>query len=89
MAKVPDKFVEVWWLDAVSGHDWMEEADLPDPTVILSRGWLVKETDKAYILSSSIDTREEGCVSEILTIPRGSVVDIRKLTAIKWQTLKV
>lgn len=77
------KFVEVIWHDANAQADWSEFKDLPAPTEVVSRGWLVKKTKEYVVLSASLslnapkaDTYEFG---ETIAIPMGMVEKIRKL----------
>lgn len=56
----PWKFVEVAWEDSAAPCDtWTAEADLPDAAIIVTRGWLVKETKRCVKLAASCAYWEE------------------------------
>ncbi len=59
------KFVEVEWFDTVSIASWRGVDHLPEPARCVSRGWLVKETDKYVVTAGTIMFREDGSVYEV------------------------
>jgi hypothetical protein len=74
------KFVEVVWHDATADSAWCDEGDLPDLTVIVSRGWLCRETERAVTLAASIGgSKTKAEVGEVITIPRGCIATVREL----------
>lgn len=73
-------FVEVEWVDAKSDATWCGHDELPNTARILTRGWLVRETDRCLTLAASVDMDEsQRQVGEVITIPKGCVEIMREL----------
>ena len=70
--------VEVWWDDASAlKHGWEEkDADLK-PQMVLSVGFLIKETDDHILIAQDIDP--QGMHNGRTQIPRGMVKNIKVL----------
>lgn len=80
--KPPYKFVEVIWDDAASNSEaWVHKNDLALPEQVITRGWLIKEDDRAIYIASSIanNVEFEDTVGNTMTIPKGMVVSRRDL----------
>lgn len=75
----PWPFVEVVWEDSAAPTDtWSHEDDLPDSAIIISRGWLVKETKRAIKLAASAafwDETKKWIFGEQVTIPRKALLE--------------
>lgn len=70
--------VEICWDDA-SGfrHGWMDKVDEPRPQLVLSVGFLIKDTDEYVIYAS--DTDADGAHNGRTQIPKGMVKYIKVL----------
>ncbi len=72
------KYVEVAWKDAHSVAEWRGLAELPAPAECVTRGWLVRETDKYVVLAGTLLWKEDGgnveLAGEIIAIPKGGFV---------------
>ncbi len=80
--KPPYKYVEVVWEDATSNSEsWVHINDIVAPERVVTRGWLVKETEKAVTLASSVSLEEdfEETVGNTMTVPVGMIVSRREL----------
>lgn len=73
------KFVEVEWADAVSTADWRSPDNLPRVIPCISRGWLVIDDEEQVTLVATMQQMDNGHVGEVVSIPRGMVLRIRKL----------
>jgi len=73
------EWCEVHWADAISIATWVDaervelEARCPD---IVSRGCLIVDNDRQIILAS---TFSPGQVGEVIGIPRGMVLEIKRI----------
>lgn len=75
--KAKYKLVIVRWLDAVSENTWTDVKDLDAPHEILSAGWLIVDNTKQVSVAASVSAvDQDGDINNIITIPRGMVVDI-------------
>lgn len=72
-------FMEIEWLDASSEDGWIDKDTDLSPPVMLTRGWLYRETDTYVVLINSMSKDEEGQVGGSNTIPKGMIVATRKL----------
>jgi hypothetical protein len=78
----PYPFVEIVWDDAASNSaTWIEPSDITGPKQVITRGWLVKETDKAVSVAGSVanEVIENETVGNTMTIPKGMIVSRREL----------
>lgn len=73
-----DTFVEVEWVDAVSNEAWSASSDDMSPSTMVTRGWLIKETDTYIVLANSLhkETKDFGGTN---SIPKGMQLAVRKL----------
>ncbi len=84
--KIPYPLTEVIWDDATSNSDsWVHLDDIAAPERINTTGFLVKETDLAVTIASSVSAHEDGVntVGNTMTIPRGMIVSRRELRIVK------
>ena len=74
-----DKKVIIKWIDSRQIHGWVLEEDIDDTCCsIISCGFLVKETDEAYIVAlSKGDKPLQWCGINI--VPKCSVVSIEEI----------
>lgn len=49
----PHKFVEVEWIDALTADPWECKETLPEPVLVTSRGWLIKQDLEGITLCCS------------------------------------
>lgn len=66
------KFVEVMWIDAVPGDNWVTIDDLPEPRIMRTRGWLIAEHNDYIVLAGTLDA-DNGFYGETLALPRGMI----------------
>lgn len=81
--KPPYSFVEVIWDDAASNTEaWVGVNDIAAPEQVITRGWLVKETDTYVSVAASVSNEElhEETVGNTMTIPKGMIASRRELT---------
>ena len=77
------KFVEAKWIDSASNGNWVEHSELPEPVIIISRGWLVTDAPKYITLAASHQPRDGGghMYGEAIAIPKcallGKVRDLK------------
>lgn len=79
----PYKFVEIVWDDAASNSEsWVAVADVAPLEQVITRGWLVKETEKFVCIAGSVSNEEdhEEIVGNTLSIPLGMIVSRRELS---------
>jgi hypothetical protein len=84
----PYPFIEVVWDDAASNSEtWVEPAAITGLERVITRGWLIKETEAFVALASSVPNEEieNVTVGNTMTIPIGMIVSRRvlKLTTAK------
>jgi hypothetical protein len=87
----PYKYAEIVWDDASSNSaSWVAISDIAAPEQVITRGWLVKETDAFVSLAASVSNEDlaEEIVGNTMTIPKGMIVSRRylKLTTIREKT---
>lgn len=78
----PYPFVEIVWDDAASNSEtWVTADAITAPEQVITRGWLVKETEGYVALAGSVANEEldEDHVGNTMTIPKGMVVSRREL----------
>jgi hypothetical protein len=94
---LPWPFVEVHWSDATSESNWRAQNDLPQVTGIITRGWLVRTTKVCVTIAASLASMRADpgmevaaldC-GEIITIPRGCIVEIIGLSISRAHKKKV
>ncbi len=93
----PWPYVEVQWHDATSESQWKSSDNLPNVSAIITRGWLVRQTKRCITVAGSvgaIDEKPDGeiaslDVGEIITIPRGCVIDIFELKVVRTPKRRV
>ncbi len=79
------KPVKITWLDITSQTDpWidMDEALEMKPAIMVSVGWIVKDTLEFVTLASTLDTEEE-LVGDVNCIPRATIMSIDELVISK------
>ena len=79
----PFPFVEIIWDDAASNSQtWVEVGDITGPEQVVTRGWLVKETNSYVCIAGSVanEAIEDETVGNTMTIPKGMIVERRELT---------
>jgi hypothetical protein len=83
----PWPFIEVIWDDAASNSKtWVTVGEVTGPEQVITRGWLVKETDSYIAIAGSVPNEDldELTVGNTMTIPKGMIVsrrDLKLLTA--------
>lgn len=79
--KVPHRLVEVCWDDAASNSEtWVDLKTLEGaPELVVTVGFLVKETAKAYVVAGSVANEdiEDETVGNTMIIPKGMVTSFR------------
>jgi hypothetical protein len=94
---LPWPFVEIHWSDATSESNWRAQTDLPQVTGIITRGWLVRTTKVCVTIAASLasmsakpgmEVSSLDC-GEIITIPRGCIVEIIGLSISRAHKKKV
>lgn len=74
----PWPFVEVVWEDSSASHDtWILEEEMPDTAIIISRGWLVKETKRSVKIAASCahwESTNKWIFGEHVTIPKKALL---------------
>ena len=81
---IPYDFVMVVWDDAEAAHGWEDESEITDiPAIVITAGFLVKDTKAAYTVASTISRGEEGMIqtNSRIRIPKGMVMEYRVLQA--------
>jgi hypothetical protein len=79
----PFPFIEIIWDDAASNSaTWVDIADVCKPEQVVTRGWLVVETDDYVSIVSSVsnDEANERNVGNVMTVPKGMIVKRRELS---------
>ena len=74
------RIVQLYWLD-ITGHEdtWTEQKDIkPDPTHVLSVGYLVHEDDHYVVLAEGVSA-DKG-YNQLSTFPKGCIVNMKELT---------
>lgn len=80
--KPPYPYMEVVWDDASSNSEsWVDIADVVEPERVITRGWLVKKTERAITLASSVALEEkyEDSVGNTMTVPLGMIISQREI----------
>lgn len=78
--KLPHPFVQVIWRDAMGKTAWSTVDDLDfEAPLIVSRGWLVKETEETIFLAGDIGYDDPSEFNSIMLIPLGMVVEKKVL----------
>ena len=75
-------FVEVIWDDAVANCEaWVHPSELGSPETVITRGWLVREDERALYVAGSIalEATEHDTVGGTMTIPKGMVRERREI----------
>lgn len=84
----PYPFVEVIWNDAASNSEtWVPIAEISGIEQVITRGWLVKETEAFLAIAGSVSNEnlEVDQVGNTISIPIGMIVSRREL---RLSTLK-
>lgn len=92
IAKSPYKFYEIVWDDATSNSEsWVHLNDIDEVERVITRGWLVKETDRALTIANSISAQEDkmDTVGNVMTIPRGMIITQREIKVTSARPKKV
>jgi len=79
----PYPFVEIIWDDASSNSEsWTSIKDIAAPEQVITRGWLVQDTDAYVSIAASVSNEDlhEEVVGNTMTIPRGMIVSRRVLS---------
>lgn len=78
----PYPFIEIVWDDASSNSEtWVTADAIAAPEQVITRGWLVKETETFVSIAGSVanESLEEDYVGNTMTIPKGMIVARREL----------
>lgn len=80
----PFPLVDICWDDAASKDDtWVPLTDLDEsaPEKVRTVGFLVKETDKVYVVAGSVANEdiEDETVGNTMIIPKGMVTSYRRV----------
>lgn len=68
--------VEIHWVDSIGLASWQDRETLEDTSMIQrSIGWLVGETDDAFIVSATIGEGHDAAYAP-LKIPKVSVINL-------------
>ena len=70
-------FVEVRWFDAISEGGWQEFNKVNEPSLCITRGWLIKDEDWYVAIAGTIGDDDQ--VGEVISIPRGFIIVTRKI----------
>ena len=74
------RFVRVDWIDSVTNGGWSAANSVStgaEPTHIVSGGFLLEKNKRRVVIAQSLsESTQEVC--NLLTIPRGNVVRIRR-----------
>lgn len=73
------KFAEVHWEDAVSALRWTTGGELPKPSQVVSRGWVVAEELTHITLAGTLQTDHNEEFGEIICIPRAMILFFREM----------
>lgn len=73
-----DTFLEVEWVDAASNEAWSDASDDMSPPTMVTRGWLIKETDTYIVLANSLNKNSKDFGGSN-SIPKGMLLATRKL----------
>ena len=71
------------WLDITSQSEpWisLDEAVSMKPAVMVSLGWIIKETLEYITIASTVDTEEE-LVGDVNCIPRAAILEMKCLSS--------
>jgi hypothetical protein len=74
-------FVEVWWDDASATNEW-DEGDLKDDgLLVLTKGFLIKETKTAYYVTHTVSRDTDGSLqwNSRIRIPKGMIKSYKVL----------
>ncbi|MCA2570648.1 hypothetical protein [Microcystis sp. M42BS1] len=64
--------IEIHWEDAATTHGWEEESEIDyEPPIVITVGFLIKETDKAYVVASTVGGDKTS--NSRIIIPKGMV----------------
>jgi hypothetical protein len=72
-------FIEIEWEDAASNDGWISKEEDTSPVIIVSRGWLVRETDTYITIANSIHKFSDQQVGGTQTVPLGMIKSRREL----------
>lgn len=79
-AKIPySTFMEIVWNDAASHDGWVEIDADTEPVRIITRGWLIKDTDVYFMLAASLHMDDASTVGSTQIIPKGMILSQRIL----------
>ena len=81
------RIVEVEWEDSAGSHGWQSTDEIPDPHIITSLGYVIRDDDEAFTVTESLNHGKElpnailkkyGCT---MTIPRSAIRKVTELQA--------
>ncbi|SRR6266403_1430523 len=72
-------FMEIVWEDASSNDGWSSQSDDHETETVITRGWVVKQTDKSITLAGSVGPTKDDTFGSTQTIPCGMIVSKREL----------
>ena len=52
-------FVTIEWEDIQSIEDWNEDSEVDDTCSLVTRGWLIEDTPKKYVIAGTYDYNNE------------------------------
>jgi hypothetical protein len=76
---LPYKLYYVEWMDAASNEGWVSPDDDTSPEIIISVGWLIKETEVYITLANSMHKNAAGQVGGTMTIPNGMIINKKEV----------
>lgn len=75
----PYPFVEIEWEDAMSLDEWVRPDKMPHPPLVVTRGWLVQETERYLVLAGTYGIDPHLEFGEVRVLPKGMIVKVRQL----------
>lgn len=71
------KLVFIEWEDAIHGHGWLEEGEIPEPCIAETIGFVLEETESHVVVAQTV--AGEG-FAQVLRIPRGMIRSLKKVS---------
>jgi hypothetical protein len=84
-AELTYEYMEIVWDDAASNSaTWVHLNDIASTERVITRGWLVQQSDDSLTLASSVsgDDHDIDIVGNTMTIPKGMIVEQRKIRVV-------
>lgn len=77
--KPDNRLVFIQWVDSSSVHGWSFDDPNVANLVVHSVGWIIAETSKSVVICSHITDEENPQRNSAMTIPRCSILSIKKI----------